>query len=485
MPERLNIAIIGGGCSGALTALHLLRGQRPLRIHLVEPRPTAGLGLAYSTTCHHHLLNVSAHCLGVSPTAPQDFVEWLAHDTGGPADPDAFAPRATFGRYIVERLEEARSQAAPNSVLLRHYAEALDVGREGERAILQLNGGERLEADVVVLALGNAAPRRLPFFPRAGTNPMFHESAWSPGALEMDDPASSVILIGSGLTAVDAFIGLHSNGHRGVVHMISRRGLLPQSHAPLGSVGAGDVPWEAKSLLELLRELRIRVRFAEQEGSDWRDVIASLRGATNELWLRLTPRDRERFYRHAKAYWDVHRHRMAPQVAAVIADAQRRGTLCVHAGRVQGVTNGADSVKVDLRLRSQESASLCAARIINCTGSEQDHRRVDSRLIRSMFGKGWLQANPVGVGIRTVESGAVVDRNGTAMPWLYAIGPMRVGGLLETTAVPEIREQAAALSQTLLRHSPVMAKGRLPVVLGGILPGNDAGTSGEAARAQD
>ena len=472
MSKPLSIAIIGGGCSGALAALHLLRGQRPLQIHLVEPRAVAGLGLAYSTDCPHHLLNVPARCMSISPAAPQDFVEWLTEDTGAPADPDSFAPRATFGRYIVDRLETAHFQARPDTVLSRHYAEVQDIRREGERAILRLNGGEQLQADLVVLALGNAAPRRLPFFPRAGTSPMFYESAWSPGALDVVDIVnadSPVILIGSGLTAVDAFVGLRANGHRGVVHMISRRGLLPQAHTSSNrssnkKSGPTLVPWESKSLLELVRELRMRTRCAEQEGSDWRDVIASLRGVTNDLWLSLTPRDRERFYRHAKAYWDVHRHRMAPQVAALIDEARRSGMLRVHAGRVQGITHREDSVKVELRLRSQESASLCAPRIVNCTGSEQDYRRLNSRLMRSLFDKGWLQANPLGVGIDTAENGAVVDRNGTAAPWLYAIGPMRIGGLLETTAVPEIREQAAALAQTLVRHSAVAVNRQLPAL---------------------
>jgi uncharacterized NAD(P)/FAD-binding protein YdhS len=469
--RRQSIAIIGGGCSGALAALHLLRSQRPLQIHLVEPRAIAGQGLAYSTDCPHHLLNVPARCMSISPAAPQDFVEWLTGDTGAPADPDSFAPRATFGRYIVERLEAARFQARSESLLSRHYAEVRDIGREGGRAILQLNGGEQLQTDLVVLALGNAAPRRLPFFPRAGASAMFHESAWSPGALDIGDivdPASPVVLIGSGLTAVDAFVGLRANGHGGVVHMISRRGLLPQAHASVHCSSTKNGPplvaWESKSLLELVRELRMRARCAQQEGSDWRDVIASLRGVTNELWLSLTPRDQERFYRHVKAHWDAHRHRMAPQVATLIADAQRSGMLRIHAGRVQRVTHGADSVQVEIKLRSQESASLCAPRIINCTGSEQDYRRLNSRLMRSLFDKGWLQANPLGVGINTAENGAVVDRNGMAAPWLYAIGPMRIGGLLETTAVPEIREQAAALAQTLLRHSAVAVKRQLPAL---------------------
>ncbi len=468
MPETTSVAIIGGGCSGALAALHLLRGRRPVRIHLLEPRRVAGLGLAYSTDCPHHLLNVPARCMSVLPAQPQDFVEWLENHTGAPVDPGAYASRATFGRYVGERLEAARFEAGPNSGLRRHYAEVLDVSREGERAVLKLNDGARLEADSVVLALGNAHPRRPPFFAPRAENPMFYESAWHPGALDIADPFTPVALIGSGLTAVDAFIGLRANGHKGMVHMISRRGLLPRAHAPLAPSQdkkcPAVLPWKSESLRELVREVRSRVRSAEREGSDWRDVLAGLRGVTNELWRNLTPRERERFYRHAKPYWDVVRHRMAPEVATVIDDARCNGILRVHAGRVQSVTQDGDWLKLDVRLRSQESATLCARRIVNCTGSEQDYRRVDSPLLRSLFGKGWLEAGPLGLGVRAAESGAVVDRNGAATPWLYAIGPMKIGGLLETTAVPEIREQAAALAETLLAHPTVSAKVALPAL---------------------
>ena len=120
--------------------------------------------------------------------------------------------------------------------------------------------------------------------------------------------------------------------------MISRRGLLPQRHVASESACALAVALKSHTLCELVRELRKLRRAAEQSGSNWRDVIGSLRGATNELWLSLTPRDRERFYRHVKPYWDVHRHRMAPEVAAVVDDARRTGTLHVHAGRIQRIT---------------------------------------------------------------------------------------------------------------------------------------------------
>lgn len=196
-------------------------------------------------------------------------------------------------------------------------------------------------------------------------------------------------------------------------------------------------------------------------------MIVSLRSVTNELWCSLTPGDRERFCRHVKAYWDAHRHRMAPPAAAAIDDARRLGSLQVHAGRIQRITEGAHALTVEMLLRSQRAVNLHAQRVINCTGSEQDYRRVDSPLLQPLFRRGWLDVNAAGVGICTAESGAVVGRGGAVMPGLYAIGPMRIGGLLETTAVPEIREQAEALAKTLLDgDATIVADVRQPTLVG-------------------
>ena len=65
----------------------------------------------------------------------------------------------------------------------------------------------------------------------------------------------------------------------------------------------------------------------------------------------------------------------------------------MHAGRIQRIAEGPETLKIQVLLRSQKVAILHAQRAINCTGSEQDYRRVDSPLLRSLFSKGWLSVN--------------------------------------------------------------------------------------------
>jgi len=51
-----------------------------------------------------------------------------------------------------------------------------------------------------------------------------------------------------------------------------------------------------------------------------------LRPHWDMLWRRLPEHEQRRFLQHVARYWEVHRHRMAPQVAAtVVGDDGRAG----------------------------------------------------------------------------------------------------------------------------------------------------------------
>lgn len=102
------IAIVGGGASGALAAIHLLRrARRPVRIVLVERRDTPiGEGVAYSTTDPNHLLNVRAGNMSALPDAPAHFASWAQVE--GPR----FVARRDYARYLAAALSEAQVAAA-------------------------------------------------------------------------------------------------------------------------------------------------------------------------------------------------------------------------------------------------------------------------------------------------------------------------------------------------------------------------------------
>src|SRR3984893_3250678 len=94
------IAIIGGGVSGTLTAVHLVGGGTPARVILIDQRPDFVLGLAYATPSLRHLLNVPAGKISALSDQPDHFLNWLRENHDPAATEKTFAPRAVFGQYI-------------------------------------------------------------------------------------------------------------------------------------------------------------------------------------------------------------------------------------------------------------------------------------------------------------------------------------------------------------------------------------------------
>jgi uncharacterized NAD(P)/FAD-binding protein YdhS len=439
----LQIAIIGGGFSGTLLAVHLLRQQRTIHIDLIDTRG-AGRGLAYSTLWDDHLLNVPAVRMSAFGSEPMNFLDWL-HANGKPnAATDYFAPRKLYGTYLQDLLQTTIAGAPPGSRFRQHYSEAVGLSHNGLSARVALKNGERLDAEKVILATGNPAPRPL------GTHLAgYFGSPWQRGAFAGLDPDGDILLIGAGLTAVDAFLALESQRHCGKVHLVSRRGKIPHAHTFYRPLTEPFFAAGALSARQLLCAIRLRVREAAQQGVDWRAVIDSLRPVTNEIWGSLGLAEQRRVLRHLKTWWDIHRHRMAPEIGARVIAGRERGQLQVYAGRVSQLLEAPEGLQAAITLRSQEQMTLNVQRVINCTGSEEDYRRVPNPLIQSLLGTERIVANFIGKGLRTDAYGALIDADGVTADWLLTLGPPRLGGLLETTAVPELRKQAEALASYL------------------------------------
>jgi uncharacterized NAD(P)/FAD-binding protein YdhS len=439
----LRVAIAGGGFSGTMVAVHLLRGPRPVHIDLIDPRG-AGRGLAYSTIWDDHLLNVPAVRMSAFGSEPMNFLDWL-HANGKPAaPPDYFAPRKLFGTYIQDQLQIAVRDAHPDSRFRQHYTEAAALSHDGLQARVALMNGERLQADRVVIATGNPAPRAMPEAPQG-----YFGSPWLRGALAGLDPNAAVLMIGAGLTAVDAFLALHSQSHHGPIHLVSRRGKIPHVHTFYRPLAQPFVPPAQSGARGLLHAIRRRIREAESEGVDWRAVIDSLRHVTNEIWCALDISEQRRVLRHLKTWWDIHRHRMAPEIGAKIAAAQASGQLQIRAGRVWNLAQEEGGVSVEITGRDGQAVSLKVVRVINCTGSDEDYRRIPNPLIQSLLNTERIAPNYIGKGLRTDSYGALIDADGLTADWLLTLGPPRLGGLFETTAVPELRKQAEALASYL------------------------------------
>ena len=398
---------------------------------LIDGSGRAGLGVAYSTRDPAHVLNVRAEVMSAWPEDLDHFVRLVEEEGGTRHD---FVQRRQFGRYLKAILEEG--EATGRLRLVEQQAVSVDSGDESWT--VSVENGETIEASGLVLAIGNQPPEPLPF---GHGNPRVINNPWGTESLAaVDNLAAShedVLLVGTGLTMVDAVLSLDAAGHRGRIVGLSRRGLIPRGHAEFtpAPVEAEDVPQgKVRALWRWLRHRGAQV--------GWRAAIDALRPHSQLLWQGLPVGEQKRFARHARPWWDVHRHRIAPEVAQQLHEMVAEGRLEIVAGRIQSVEDDGDALAVAYRRRgSSRVVEARFAYMINCTGPLGTISRTRDPMLRGMLADGLARPDQLGIALDVDERSRVV---GAERAW--AMGPLTKGRYWEIIAVPDIRYQAAAVA---------------------------------------
>jgi uncharacterized NAD(P)/FAD-binding protein YdhS len=456
-----SVVVVGGGFSGTMLAVQLLRRAPTLSVAVIDKGSVPGRGLAYSTEFDCHLLNVPAGNMSALPDEPDHFLRWARANYDPLTQSTSFLPRRVYGRYVGSLLDEAVARLGADH-LRWIQGEASSFAREGSHIEaphinVGLKDGSTLVAQSVVLAAGNFPPGNLKIPGLSEHSERYVPSAWSPNALRDIPRKGSVLLIGSGLTSVDVAIALKSEGFAGHIHILSRHGLIPQAHR---HTGRWPLYWNdhsprtsPRTTRGLVRSVRDQIRVASAAGCDWRPVIDALRPLTQRIWQSLSLKERRRFLRHVRPYWEVHRHRIAPEIGDALSGLLLDGKATVYAGRVTDYRESGGHVEVVLRERKTRSQhSLPVDRVINCTGPETDCNRIEDPLIKSLLAQGLARPDRLFLGLDVDAEGALIDSSGTPSDSIYAIGPARKGSLWETIAVPELREQASHLAEHLARQ---------------------------------
>ena len=452
-PSVHTVAVIGGGMSGALFGRKLAAARPDFHVIVIEATRRIGRGLAYGACSPQHLLNVpiSRMEVGFKP----GFADWLQanpnarealstglEESGGDLH-GVFVPRALFGAYLEERLEEALVTGdGPGLSLIR--GEAVRVLARPDRTI-RLSDGREIPVDAVVLATGNLAPRA-----PGGPDQWFYDSPgfvpdpWAPDAFEGVGPEDPLLLLGTGLTTVDIVLKLTAAGHHGPILATSRRGLLPQVHAAGGAWPAfleAALPASPRRLMRLIRE---QVAAAGAHGIPWQRVFDAGRPAIPAVWSSWSTREKHQFLRHLRTRWDVHRHRMAQRIHDALHAERARGRLEILPARLRGYRPTGDKIEVSLAPRNGGERRFAAARVVNCTGPRRDAGSIAIPLLADLRDQGLALPDSLGLGLET-ENCALLDTDRRASTWLFALGALTCPQWWEITAVPEIAVQVDRL----------------------------------------
>ncbi len=446
-----HIAIVGGGFSGVALAAALHRyAKQPVEIYIFEKTGQFGAGEAYRTPYIWHLLNARAGEMSALQDEPDQFVRWLQLNAAtylDTASPHArqFVPRVLYSQYLCSLMTTIFRDE--NGLVKLHLVpeEIVDLVHDAHKIKLTAGNDKEYIVDQAVLAIGNNPPARIPYDIPA--NIQCIDNPWDYTALKDIPKEAPVMIVGTGLSMIDAVLTLHHQQHRGKIYALSRRGLLPLPHTETchtATLNIANLPRDVKGLMKALRAEADRMIEA---GEDWRAIMQQMRCNLQDIWVQMDERNKKRFMRHVLSYWNIHRHRVHEKLSALLTRLQQEGQLEVMSGRLAGVSEQG----VTARLRHQHQPTVFpVTHIINCMGSSNNISATEQPMLAALMQRGNVCHDDLKLGLLTNRKYELITAQGHVLPACYTLGPPMRGVIWECIAVPEIRQQCKELAQLLL-----------------------------------
>ncbi len=481
--QKKHVLIIGGGFSGLAVLIHLLdKTTSPLQISLIEKSPGVGHGIAFGTSSEWHPLNVRANQMGAFAHKPDHFYHWLTDNEKTwrnfcpffesiPLSPSQFYPRKLYALYLDSLLSQAIEKGKQKNVALTLYEdEVIDIDPSSESGLaVVLKRGKSVTGSQIVLATGVPSMKKFPFeSPSLLANPHYIRNIWNLSSQNLPFKNKTVLIIGSGLTAVDALLSLKSTGFQGNILVVSKSGRFPQSHME------EQKPLAKKSLIESLPSscLSLYKQFKEDldrfqlSGCDWRQIIDAYRPQASKLWTNLNLTSKKQFLRHLFSLWNQHRHRMSPESVGVINEMILKNQLKIAQGIIQNIEESPDK-KFCVQVSFKESKNpeqrqkiISADYILNCSGPEYDLSKRQDPFFQSILSKGLIFPDDLGLGLKLDRNEILASSN---QGQLFALGSLLFGEKFETTSVPEIREQASSIANIICTNQILERGGLMPL----------------------
>lgn len=458
---KFDVGIVGGGFSGAMTAVQLIdQSDSPISMVIFEQHDALCRGVAYAPYSGKHLLNVAAANMSAFPDRPEHFLDWVmmrpdyqAADRAIVAN--AFLPRRLYGEYLRALWDESLGRANEKGVAVTVVPEALSGLDPSEGAFkLRSGNGAAFRVERLVIATGNHLPRN-----PAVRNMAFYRSSryfgspWGVESVSQVEQGQPVLIIGNGLTMVDTVLGLLEQGHHGKIISLSPNGfnILPHRHSGMRYTGLAQALERPMDLRGLVRLVNQQIKAVRAFGVSAEPVIDALRPHTQRIWSSFSEAEKRLFMARLRHLWGVARHRIPTHIHDRLQRLRIDGQLSIVAGRLVDLVETGEGVTVvyhDRRTQTQQQFTV--SRVINCTGPETDISRMHGSFLKQCLGDGLLVQDSLKLGVLAdPDTFRVLRPDGTPHENLFTLGSNLKGVLWESTAVRELREQAARLGGIL------------------------------------
>ncbi|MCC7253868.1 FAD-dependent oxidoreductase [Hyphomicrobium sp.] len=455
VPRSIEVAIVGGGFTGAAVAYHLAHLRPGISIAVFEPRAVLGGGLAYDDHDPAHRINVPATRMSLVPQDENHFARWLEESGAASDDPGIsgrdgalYPKRSVFGRYVASHLDPLLATRRVHHVRSR----VLSIAAEGGRWTLATDAGSRISARIAALATTHPPPDVPHALAPLMSDPRLVRDALVPGALADIARDARVVILGTGLTMADVVASLDRQGHRGPITALSRRGLRSRGHAKLQVEPFGEFTAPPPRASALLRKVRRTIREAAARGLSWHTVLDALRAQAQTFWPLLAREEQSRIVRHLRVYWDVHRFRIAPQVEDVLDRRIAEGTLAIKAASVLEAGAEHDHLKLVVRnRRGGGQDTILADHVVVTTGPAHAKILSTQPYLAGLAAGGLVRADHLGLGIACDGESRALDVRGAPQETLFVAGPLARARFGELMGLPQVSAHAVAVAQRIAR----------------------------------
>ena len=433
------IVLIGDGFSAAVALIHLLRqGIDPQSIVILGKR-IPGRGNAYGCISPAFRLNVREDLPIIFSEDPLHFARWAIEHIDDPqAQTSAgyFYRRNDFGTYMSQLV----THELGGRTLHHIQGEAQGISGSDGQWHVTLKSGESIHAKAIILATGNATPTwPCPIrVEQTSSHLTMTENPWPGDYLSQIPAGDHVLLLGGGLTALDAINGLVEQGHQGQVSVISPRALFPPSQAPW--TRAKQPRWPSPiTPASLVRFMRQYLPNTSTDQSEWQCAWEELRPDLNRIWQGFSAHQRRILMKRFGWLWNLYRFRASPQTIAAYHQLRDQQQIEFRCGRAKEIIVRGEAIHITLN----DGKVVSGQHLINCTGVARD-LLLDQLICDAITSPDALRSS-----IAIDPQFAVLDTKGKPYQSLWMIGPATMGSLGDVIAASAIAKQAEQLAKSI------------------------------------